>query len=159
MINKFLWAKKEKKRGLFKWLSLRQHLEDTKNVMNGLWEHFLSAGQKKFIVDSMIFENNGKSGEEIAKNLSIFLAITHDIGKCTPAFQTMEGYSNPRDLDDYLVERLESSGFYDLKNFDRVTANKSHHALAGQSILSWFGVKDDVGSIIGGHHGLSLIHI
>lgn len=153
MINKFLWAKKEEKRGLFKWLSLRQHLEDTKNVMNGLWEHFLSAGQKKFIVDSMIFENNGKSGEEIAKNLSIFLAITHDIGKCTPAFQTMEGYSNPRDLDDYLVERLESSGFYDLKNFDRVTANKSHHALAGQSILSWFGVKDDVGSIIGGHHG------
>lgn len=33
---------------------------------------FLSRGQKRFIVDSMIFENNGKSGEEVAKNLSIF---------------------------------------------------------------------------------------
>lgn len=153
MINKFLWAKKEYKRGLFKWIPLRQHLEDTKNIMNGLWEHFLSTGQKRFIVDSMIFENNENGGEDIAKNLSIFLALTHDIGKCTPAFQTMRSYSNSQDLDDYLIERLESSGYNDLKNFDRVTANKSHHALAGQSILTWLGVREDVASIIGGHHG------
>lgn len=153
MINKFLWAKKEEKNGLFKWLPLRQHLEDTKNIMNGLWEHFLSRGQKRFIVDSMIFENNGKSGEEVAKNLSIFLALTHDIGKCTPAFQTMRGYNNSKDLDDYLMERLESSGYKNLKNFDRVLANKSHHTIVGQSILSFFGVGEDVASIVGGHHG------
>lgn len=75
MISKFFWAKKEEKDGLFKWLPLRQHLEDTKNVICGLWEHYLSLGQKKFIIDSLSFNSIDISGEEIAKNLSIFFGF------------------------------------------------------------------------------------
>lgn len=153
MINKFFWAKKEEKGGLFKWLPLRQHLEDTKNVISGLWEHYLSLGQKNFIINSLSFNSIDSSGEEVAKSLSIFLALTHDLHKCSPAFQTMPGYNNSKDLDDYLIERLESSGFYDLKSFDRATANKSHHALGSECLLSWYGVGDDVASIVGAHHG------
>lgn len=153
MINKFFWAKKEEKGGLFKWLPLKQHLEDTKNVICCLWEHYLSLGQKKFIINSLSFNSVDLSGEEIAKNLSIFLALTHDLHKCSPAFQTMPGYNNSRDLDDYLIGRLESNGFYDLKNFDRASANKSHHALGSECLLSWYGVGDDVASIVGAHHG------
>ncbi len=153
MINKFFWAKKEEKGGLFKWLPLKQHLEDTKNVICCLWEHYLSLGQKNFIINSLSFNSVDLSGEEIAKNLSIFLALTHDLHKCSPAFQTMPGYNNSRDLDDYLIERLESNGFYDLKIFDRASANKSHHALGSECLLSWYGVGDDVASIVGAHHG------
>lgn len=72
MINKFFWAKKEEKGGLFKWLPLRQHLEDTKNVISGLWEHYLSLGQKNFIINFLSFNSIDSSGEEIAKSLSIF---------------------------------------------------------------------------------------
>lgn len=153
MISKFFWAKKEERDGLFKWLPLRQHLEDTRNVICGLWEHYLSLGQKNFIIDSLSFNSIDISGEEIGKNLSIFLALTHDLHKCSPVFQTMPGYNNSRDLDDYLIERLESNGFYDLKNFDRVSSKMSHHALGSECLLSWYGVGDDVASIVGAHHG------
>ena len=41
-----LWAKKKEKDGIFYWLSLKRHLEDTREVMGLLWEHWLSEGQR-----------------------------------------------------------------------------------------------------------------
>ena len=47
-----LWAKKKEKDGIFYWLSLKRHLEDTREVMGLLWEHWLSEGQRAYITNT-----------------------------------------------------------------------------------------------------------
>ena len=81
----YLWAKKSEKDGSWKWMSLYQHLADTKNIAGLLWEYWLSAGQRKTIMKSI------KSDDEMdGKNLVKFLAAIHDIGKATNAFRFYE---------------------------------------------------------------------
>ena len=68
-----LWAKKEEKDGIFYWLSLKRHLEDTREVMGLLWEHWLSEGQRIYIANSMKIE------EDAAKSLTMLIGAIHDI--------------------------------------------------------------------------------
>ncbi len=39
----YLWAKKSEKNGFWQWMSLYQHLVDTKNIAGILWENWLSS--------------------------------------------------------------------------------------------------------------------
>lgn len=130
------------------WLPLRQHLEDTRKVSERLWELWLNNGQKKLIIDSL-----NTPDEESAKQLVQFLGAVHDIAKATPAFQVKRGFANSTDLDIQLLERLERDGFNGISNLKLPSPNMSPHALAGQTLLSWYGVNDDIHSIISGHHG------
>ncbi len=57
------------------------------------------------------------------------------------------------DLDNFLIERLEKQGFSQLHDLILSSRDRSPHALAGQFLLDKYGVKDDISSIIGGHHG------
>lgn len=132
-------------------MPLIQHLEDTCNVIDGLWEHWLSSGQKRFIVRSL-----NKEDEYIAKQLTIFLAATHDIGKATPAFSTKKSWNSSLDIDHQIVSKLEYEGFENIGDFNDTSANRSPHALAGQYILQNYGVNEGITSIIGGHHGLPI---
>ena len=52
-VNDVFWAKKKEMNGQFFWLSLKQHLEDTKNIAGLLWEHWLCEGQRKLIEESL----------------------------------------------------------------------------------------------------------
>lgn len=148
-VDNFLWAKKKEHDGNMYWLSLRQHLEDTKNVAGLLWEHWLGNGQKKLINDSLDDNSKGKG-----KNLIEFLAAVHDIGKATPYFQTMKGYVYSPELDLNLLNKLEKI-FENITKFNESKPNslKFKHNIAGQTLLCSYGVKDDISSIIGGHHG------
>ncbi len=147
-INPGFWAKKEEKNAHFAWLPLAQHLEDTKKISGLLWEHWLSESQRKQITESL-----EGTGEESAKNLVQFLGAVHDIGKATPAFQHACGIQMSPDLDAVLWERLEREGFSDFSSLNLISAKYSHHSIAGQRLLSSFGVKEDIASIVGGHHG------
>lgn len=144
------WAKKREDKGQLLWLPLMQHLEDTKNVAGLLWEHWLGDGQKKLITDSL--ESDFQT-DNLAKCLVRFLAASHDIGKATPAFQTQKGFSNSEDLDIQLLEKLEQAGFTGISTVYLQFPRKSHHSIAGQYLLSTYGVKEDISTIIGGHHG------
>lgn len=146
--SKNLWAKKQEINRNFEWMPLYMHLSDTKHVSALLWEYWLSESQKDLIINSIEDGN-----EDIAKNLVIFLGSVHDIGKATPAFQIKKGFSNSEDLDNILKEQLEESGFYGISSKYLASINKSHHSLASEYILYKFGVKEDIGSIIGAHHG------
>ena len=77
-----LWAKKNDKDRQFLWLPLMVHLQDTMDVADFLWNHWLSIGQREWIVYQI---NNGN--DILAERLVRFLAGIHDIGKATPAFQ------------------------------------------------------------------------
>lgn len=144
----YLWAKKSDKSGHYEWLSLNQHLEDARGVAGYVWNNWLSPGQKQLILNSM-----HSLDEEDGEAILMFLAAIHDLGKATPAFQKQVGYSNSPDLDLLLIERLEQLAFPGLIDKNLPNARETHHSLAGQYILTSFGVNEDIASIIGGHHG------
>lgn len=142
------WAKKNEKNGIGYWLPLEQHLEDTKNVMGLLWEHWLSEGQKRIIRDAL-----DEKSKDRGKDLALFLAAVHDLGKATPSFQTQKGYSNSNDLDICLLEKLEKVGFNGIFSLNLSLAKETSHTIAGQYLLNKYGVDYDISSIIGTHHG------
>lgn len=148
IINPTFWAKKQENNGIYKWLPLKQHLLDVTDVSVMLWHHWLSSGQRELVISSL-----DSPTEEMAVKLVRFLGATHDLAKATPVFQAKPGYNNSPDLDQELIERLRLEGFDDLSYKINSSSNRSHHALAGQALLTYYGVKDDIASIIGGHHG------
>lgn len=144
-----LWAKKEEQESRFCWLPLAVHLDDTMHVARWLWNQWISDGQRKFCMESMSIPD-----EETAANLAAFLGAIHDLGKATPAFQTKKGYHNSPDLDALLLEKLERSGFAGISSLHLISPEISHHTIAGEYLLRHqFQIKDDLGSIVGGHHG------
>ncbi|WP_019776147.1 CRISPR-associated helicase/endonuclease Cas3 [Streptococcus sobrinus] len=144
------WAKKKEENGRLLWLPLTQHLEDTRNVADRLWEHWLGEGQKKLITDSL---ETKYETDDLGKRLVQFLAAVHDIGKATPAFQTQKGYTNSEDLNLRLLEKLEHPGFEGISSVQLKKPEQSHHSIAGQYLLYTYGVEEDISTIIGGHHG------
>lgn len=148
-INTNLWGKKKEEDGQYYWLPLEQHLLDTSNIMIQLWNHWLSEGQRKFVLESI-----SESDEEAIVNLVSFIGFTHDLGKATPCFALKPSRNNQSaDLDKLLIENLTRSGFTELENWSIESTSKSPHALAGQVLLNSYGVREDIASIIGGHHG------
>ena len=145
-----LWAKKKEKDGIFYWLSLKRHLEDTREVMGLLWEHWLSEGQRAYITKSMKVE------EDEAKFLVMFIGAIHDIGKATPAFQIQRGFQNSEDLDLLLMEKLEREGFSGIKDLELTDRGKTPHAYAGEVICRLAGINRGIASIIGAHHGVPM---
>lgn len=145
-----LWAKKKEEvtTRVPKWLPLKQHLLDATDVIKLLWEHWLSQRQKQIIINSLDEKN-----ENLAKQLVGFLAAIHDLGKATPVFQAKESFSNSKDLDLALLDKIEKAGFKDIHQLSLMNERESPHALAGQALLESYGVSEDISSIIGGHHG------
>lgn len=151
-----LWAKKSEKQGVYYWLPLMVHLTDTMNVAGWLFEHWLSEGQREYILNN----NDGVMGNEktridpdTALSLVRFLGGIHDLGKATPVFQTERGYS-PEDLNQILMEHLEQAGYEGISSAVLPHSEKSKHALAGEYLLQYqFSVSEDIASIIGAHHG------
>lgn len=148
LVYQVFWAKKSDRTGIYKWLPLYQHLEDTRQVAGFLWEHWLSHGQREWI--RKLFPDQS---DEKSKELVQFLASVHDLGKATPAFQTKKSFINSTDLDFQLIEKLECAGFEGITHLGLANTSSTPHALASQYIISHFGVNEDVASIVGAHHG------
>lgn len=144
-----MWAKKSDKQGVYRWLPLQQHLIDCGNIISLLWEHWLSEGQKKIIINSLSSEN-----EEDAKKIIKFIAYTHDIGKAVPCFQAKEtNWINSKDLDYELKEKLEYAGYYGIKNLSLNNWNIFSHSVISEYLLSINDVNKDISVIIASHHG------
>lgn len=147
-IHSAFWAKKQERNGRFEWLSLAQHLEDTRLIARLLWTHWLSEGQRSHIIGSL-----STPSDDVAISLVEFLGAIHDLGKATPVFQIKTGFTNSPDLDSVLIEKLEGAGFSDIRTTCFANPEKSPHALAGHFLLSGYGVSEDIASIVGAHHG------
>lgn len=152
-MNKNFWAKKNESKGKKEWLPLYIHLEDTKNIINRLWYHWLSPGQKDILIEA-----TDSFTEEEAIRLVEFVGASHDIAKATPAFQMMEGFRNSPDLDDILKEKLVWNKLLEIDSKVPINREKSHHSLAGYILLKNFGVNEDIASIIGAHHGSLILN-
>lgn len=150
---RLLWAKKGERDGSMLWLPLSVHLNDTMMVMGQLWNHWLSKGQRRYIVRAMQNADGTCVAEDAAIRTARFLGLIHDIGKATPAFQTQKGFANPEDLDKLLLERLECAGLVGISSLQLVNPKKTHHTIAGEFLLVNRGVRKDIASIVGAHHG------
>lgn len=149
-----LWAKKDDNNGRYLWLPLTVHLEDTMNVSRWLFVNWLSESQRELCVQGLRGCGNREDvTTDLACGLAAFLGGIHDIGKATSAFQTKKGFNNSPTLDDELLCKLEKAGFSGISSIVLSDPNCSHHSVAGEFLLKKYGVKDDIGSIVGGHHG------
>ncbi len=151
LINKCiysLWAKKKVGAGgSLLWLPLLQHLEDTKNVAERLWDRWLSPGQRKLIEDSVYMGDKAK-----VRDLACFIACTHDLGKATSSFSIKKSFSSV-DLDKAILENMERAGFRGISGLKLLSSDKTPHNIASQYLLNKFGVAEDIATIVGGHHG------
>lgn len=150
LIKSNIWGKKEEKEGIYYWLPLEQHLLDTGNIMIMLWNHWLSEGQRILILQSI---SSFVLDEAAGQKLVLFLGYVHDIGKATPCFSLRRMSNNSIDLDKHVIDKLRKAGFQEIDSWSGELSSKSHHALAGQVLVTSFGVGEDIASIIGGHHG------
>ncbi|MFD3524941.1 type I-E CRISPR-associated protein Cse1/CasA [Streptomyces sp. NPDC058653] len=147
-----VWAKHN--RATEKWLPLWRHMADSAAVAGLLWEHWLPRNVKGMVAEAL------PGGEEDGRRLAVWLAATHDIGKCTPAFACQV---------DELAQVMASAGLgmRTRRQFgdDRRMAP---HGLAGQMLLQeWLEERHgwtrrasaQFSVMAGGHHGVPPDHM
>lgn len=129
-----------------KWLPFKVHALDTAGIMENLFNLWLSCATREYLISELNVSLDREQGEEIACNFCRLLALLHDIGKLTVAFQTkirrcIDNYAN--DLVDIGIDIFNYKG----------RASDSPHDLAGQAILRQYGFNMEILCIIGSHHG------
>lgn len=130
----------------YTWLPLSIHLADTAAAARCLWHEWLSEAVRNRILASC-------GGEEKAIALILFLALTHDLGKNTPAFQSGILESWQGDAYRFMRELLESVGLITGPHSRYINASRLKHALVSQAILQKAGCDRRIASIVGAHHG------
>jgi len=141
-----VWAKSDPYVGVpERWLPLWQHLDDAADIAGYLWDEWLATSVRKAI-------SSGLPSEAHARQLLIWLAGTHDLGKASPAF-AVQGRELCSDME-HLGLKVGA-----MVSTDRA---KLRHEVAGAAILSrWLDRhtaiprhrRDQVTCVIGGHHG------
>lgn len=134
-----------------RYLLLWQHLQDCAAVARRVWNDFLPDTVKEELVADL-------GSERATVGLVSFLAMIHDVGKASPAFEVQC---------DYLCDRVREHGlrvdeqFFACHKEER--AGYRHELVGYQSVCQWFsrrGYQTDEGSmangiayVVGGHHG------
>jgi len=132
---------------LIGWLPLYQHLDDAAGVARHLWDEWAPQSVKDMIARSV-------GSEDAARDLLVWLAGVHDIGKASPAFAVQ-------------VERLaDDMGQAGLLSDPRIKdgdqRRKARHELVGYlAMREWltqehgFGkdVAEALASVVAAHHG------
>lgn len=151
-----VWAKSspQRRQDTEGWLPLHVHLHDAAGIAGRLWDEWLTSNVRRQFLD-------GTGSEASARTLLRFLAGTHDIGKCSPAFAVQVDQLRNRMVDLGLdMPRMEV--------FPQAERSKMRHGLAGHVILrrwltdryGWTGAEADrLAVVVGGHHGIPLSQI
>lgn len=128
-----------------KWLPFNVHASDTAGIIKRLFNKWIAQNVRRRLCAAIGIESS-ENAEEIVCNYCKFIALVHDIGKLTPAFQR-KLKDNIQGLDD----RLFDAGI-DLSGLTQIS--ESPHNIAGQYILKKeFEVAPPTAVIVGAHHG------
>ncbi len=118
------------------WLPLTYHLRDTLGVMSYLLSHWASPSMKRA---------TGLSEDELVR-VARFLAMTHDLGKCTPVFQRKMLGGFPE-----IESAMERGGLCVRQTFEH--GGQTPHGKAGAELLRQAGCPQSVTVVVGAHHG------
>ena len=145
-----LWAKSGDESGF---LSLPQHLADTACVAACVFDTWVPGQMKR-----NLSTNLGISTEQL-RNLYVWLAGLHDIGKATRPFQT-QIEQNPQYA--YLVGQVSDTGLPLTLNSLEVQSKMPHGVCSGIILTDWlvdFGMKRRIASwltsTVDAHHGVA----
>lgn len=128
-----------------KWLPFKVHSLDTAGIIERLFLVWLADSVRMYISSSLFPDSDKESGEDKARNFCRLIALLHDIGKITPAFQSK--------ISDKIyghTDLLYNNGL-DISRISEQSA--SPHNIAGQAILEEYGFPPEAAVIIGSHHG------
>lgn len=120
------------------WLPIWAHLFDAAGVMEQLLTRWCP---------NMAGDRVRLSNQEWTR-LCGFLALVHDIGKCTPVFQSKIMVHIPE-----LSARFEELGIEVPDNHAFLDPGKTPHGLSGEAILLHLGCPPGVAAVVGAHHG------
>ena len=145
-----LWAKKPKTSvcGENLWLPLHWHMSDAAGTAGHLWDQWLPGGTKKEIAAGVLSPARG--GENFARQVFIFLAAAHDLGKASPVFQSKESPMTAQ-LDEILHKNIRDAGF--LLKSNREYNKQLYHSLISHLILDHHGFDKSIAVTVGAHHG------
>ncbi|WP_208881868.1 type I-E CRISPR-associated protein Cse1/CasA [Streptomyces armeniacus] len=145
------WAKHD--RETEGWLPLWRHMADSGAVAGALWEQWVPRTVRELVAESL------PGGGDDADRLVRFLALTHDAGKCSPAFSCQV---------ETLASGMRDTGL-DMPTFKEYGQDRqlAPHGLAGQLLVQeWmterFGLSGRAAGqfavVAGGHHGVPPDH-
>ena len=120
------------------WLPLWGHLLDTAGVM----ELLVSERCPCHPIEAQQLTNREWT------QVCVFLALVHDIGKCTPVFQSKMKAQAPE-----LEEILQNCGIEIPSQSSFLESGKTPHGLSGEAILLHFGCPPGIAAVVGAHHG------
>ena len=130
-------------------LSFATHAMDTAGMMTLLYHQWLSESVRAFLADQLFPDGSTDVKEETGQWLQL-LALLHDIGKVTPAFQNKIAPSLNRH-----AERLQEAGL----EITCADAIGFRHSLAGFAILMEEAFPPEFGEIVGVHHGATFTRL
>lgn len=140
-----LIAAKSDRNNKTKWLPYKIHNLDTEGIMELLYDKWLSESVKSYISTNLNLSYDIEESKYKVKNLCRLIALIHDIGKITPAFQSRITSNIENHTEMLLHSGLKVSGITE--------ASKSPHNIAGQVILEELGFPKEISVIVGSHHG------
>lgn len=127
------------------WLPYKIHNLDTEGIMELLYDRWLSKSVRYYISTNLNVSYDIEESEYKARNFCRLIALLHDIGKITPAFQSKITSNIENHTEMLLGIGLKVSGIPE--------ASKSPHNIAGQFILEELGFPKEISVIVGSHHG------
>lgn len=149
-----IWAKSVYQDPLdTRYLQLWQHMEDTGAIAAHVWDDFLPCNVRSVLADDI-------GNEEMARDLYLFVATIHDVGKASPAFavQVPEFADKIRMHGGLRIEPAIAA--------DSLRSKFRHELVGYQALHEWFRTQgasteegsfaDGVACIVAGHHGTSL---
>ena len=123
-------------------LSFKTHASDTAGIIEKLYQYWLSENIKNYLTEQLNLSCVFEKADRLNCNLCRLIALLHDIGKLTPAFQSKIA----RNIENYDIG-LEISHISEV--------SETPHTLAGQVILEEYGFPEEISIVIGSHHGKS----
>jgi len=158
---RFFWGKTDDRsseiqaRGQGKWLSVYDHLLDTGEFAELLWDEFFTKKKQESL--------SGGLDPEAARNRYVLLCALHDIGKITPAFYVKSLRRKAEQTAFQQSQRIVEHGFR-INGGSLSSDNVLPHNNAGFAILSTFLEEERgwrpqlaylMGVIVAAHHGMT----
>ncbi|MDR2174849.1 MAG: CRISPR-associated helicase Cas3' [Synergistaceae bacterium] len=150
-----LWAKKSKypaAGGESLWLPLHSHMSDAAETARHLWDDWLPKGTKKAIASGVSPSVYGEGDFVRARQVFVFLAAAHDLGKASPAFQS-KGVPSMERLNEFLRQNIRGAGLCLEKHSEYQGNASTYHSLVSHLILERRGYDESVSVVAGAHHG------
>lgn len=140
-----IFAAKSSRQSPGLWLPYSVHLRDTAEIMQRLWNEWLPASVQERTAKALNLSADPDEAVSRACDYCRLLALLHDIGKLTPAFQLKIAAGIPA-----YAERLQSAG---ICLTGLAEPAESPHTAAGEAILLEYGFPASFCEMVGTHHG------